>query len=187
MSAESLTVGNEIEESLRQIDRHRETNWESLDNPEMRAFAAKFVFNPIPSKAAVEAGLSPSAGARLLEDPVCRAYITYLQELVAGQSIINTTYLDNLLAKLIPIFLGEEEAPVALPGGFIESVKKLHGSELMRAIDMIAKHNGYYNADLSQNSVLQMMQAMQEIGRKHSAEESPVDPRSFRVIEGEKE
>jgi hypothetical protein len=169
-----------VEEIRSQIERHQETGWTELD-PEAKAFGIAFITTPSPRQAAVEAGLAASRGNTLYKDPVVRAYISFLQDMMAETSIINIQFVQAQITHYLPIFAGEESAPIVVPGVGVMDEKRLHGPELIRLLDMMAKHTGFYNADLSQNSVLQMFQALQEIGRKHQTETEPVDPRSFRT------
>jgi len=169
-----------VEEIERQIERHKETNWREL-NPDIRAFCIAFIMTPSPRKAAIEAGIDPSRGARLYRDPIARAYISYLQEIQAENSIINAQFLDAHLLNVLPILMGEEEAPTVIPGVGLLETKRFYPAELLRLFDMMGKSSGYYNKDLSQGSLLGLVEAMQETGRRHQLEISPVDPKQLRA------
>jgi hypothetical protein len=126
-----------------EIERHKSSNWETLDG-QLRAFAYEYVIHYDHRKAAKAVGFSESKGIKLIRDPLVSALIKDIQDRNLVSNIITEDFVRSQWLNLLPKLMGDEEVNLVTAMGAQFQAKKFHSSETVSVLKELSKSTKFY-------------------------------------------
>lgn len=134
-----------FEENLEGLEQFLESNrlngFMDLDL-KARSFILEYVQTHNRNAAAQAVDISKDQGTRILQDPLGREFLKYVQGKRQHYSLVNAAFIEIQQLDLLTKLLGEEEVPMVDKDGRPYQAKKFHSSEAVALLRDMSKSAG---------------------------------------------